>query len=95
VSYRIGLAFSPAPVSPSAFLPPGGVFAIGFYEFSYGAVVCSLYFRRENTAGELTILPVIRNTFTAPAFSGAWLIGTGALCFVGFNITFHGRTSTG
>lgn len=59
------------------------------YEFSDGTVEGLLYFRRKDTGGELFKLSVVGDALTAFTLPGAWFITTGAICFVGFNVTIH------
>jgi hypothetical protein len=54
-----------------------------------GAVIGFLYLRREATSGKFSTFQVMGQAFTAPALSGAWLIGTGASPSSSFNIAFH------
>ena len=61
------------------------------HEPIYGAVVGALDFGWKDTAGQFSRFPVIGDTFTALAFPGARLIGTGAFHLVRFNIAFHVR----
>ena len=55
------------------------------------AVIGLFHLWREDTARKLIRIQVISDTLTALAFSGAGLIGTGAFCFIDFNLAFHGK----
>jgi hypothetical protein len=54
-----------------------------------GAVVGLLYLRWEDAGGKFVELQMVGNAVAAFTFSGARLVGAGALGFVGFNLAFH------
>lgn len=58
-------------------------------EMGEGAIVRSLCFRWKETAGQLSVLPVIRDAFATLPFSRARLVGTGAVRAVLLKFAFH------
>ena len=58
-------------------------------KFGKRAVVSPLNIRRKSTSRKLVRLQVIGQAFTAPTFSGAGLVGAGALGIVDLNLAFH------
>jgi len=58
-------------------------------KLGYRAVVGLLHLPGKYAARKLIKFQVVGDAITALALSGAGLIGTGAFCFIDFNLAFH------